>query len=269
MHKKAKKGQPVEVVRKPIVKGSWHGRDAWQLALKRMISFVGLSVLLLICGALISFESFALRVVFALAVVGAAAYYQYGAGMTQGAKAVAFGEILYSRRAEGHAVAEQECGRSFHPFKGFFATLAGCAPFVVFAIVFACLTEKVTYTLGTLPSWTEGMMHQTEFGTALAYYSQQAGTTALDVMRVVDRAMIMPYVSAAALRGNDALLLMERLSPLLLLIAPLAYGAGYAQGQSLRDKVNTGIKLGDEKKKSRERRARKKRQRSSAPERLI
>lgn len=269
MQRNARKGPPVEVVRKPIVKGSWHSRDAWQLALKRMVSFVGVSAILLVCGALITFESLALRVVFALAVAGVVTYYQYGAGMTQGAKAVAFGEILYVRRMEGHAVAEQECQRSFHPFKGLFATLVGCAPFVLFAIVFACMTEKVSYTLGTLPSWTESMMHQTEFATALAYYNTPASTTALDVMRVLDRAMIMPFISVAAHLGNDALLLMERLSPLLVLVAPLGYGIGYAQGQSLRDKVHTGIKLGDEKKKSRERKARKKRQRSAAPERLI
>lgn len=269
MHNKAKRDKPVELVRKQIVTGSWHGRDAWRLALKRMLSFVGISFVYFIGGALISFENFALRLLFALAVVGVVCYYQYGAGMSQGAKDVTFGEILYTRREEGHVLSDTETERSFHPFKGFFVTLVGCAPFVVFAIVFAFLTEKITYTLGTLPSWTESLMDQTEFAAALGYYQQQRGITALDVMRVVDRAMIMPFISVASQLGNDAALLMERFSPLLALIAPLGYGVGYTRGQSVRDKVNTGIKLGDEKKKSRERKARKKRQRSSAPERLI
>ena len=69
--------------------------------------------------------------------------------------------------------------------------------------------------------------------------------------------------------GNDAALLAERLSPLFVLLAPLGYGLGYTQGRKLRDKINTGIKMGDDRKKRRERKARKQRQRSKSPERLI
>ena len=46
--------------------------------------------------------------------------------------------------------------------------------------------------------------------------------------------------------GNDAALLAERLSPLFVLLAPLGYGVGYTQGKALRDKINTGIKMGDD-----------------------
>ena len=58
-------------------------------------------------------------------------------------------------------------------------------------------------------------------------------------------------------------------SPLFVLLAPLGYGLGYTQGRKLRDKINTGIKMGDDRKKRRERKARKQRQRSKSPERLI
>ena len=54
-----------------------------------------------------------------------------------------------------------------------------------------------------------------------------------------------------------------------MLLAPLGYGLGYTQGRKLRDKINTGIKMGDDRKKRRERKARKQRQRSKSPERLI
>ncbi|MCI5956113.1 MAG: hypothetical protein MRZ54_03925, partial [Clostridiales bacterium] len=69
--------------------------------------------------------------------------------------------------------------------------------------------------------------------------------------------------------GDHAALMAERLSPLLVLVAPLGYGVGYMQGQKVRNKINTGIQMGDEKKRRRERKARKQRQRSKSPERLI
>ena len=93
--------------------------------------------------------------------------------------------------------------------------------------------------------------------------------TAVDVMRVIDRALVMPFINVASYIGDSAALTVERLSPLLLLIAPLGYGFGYRQGLNLRTKINTGIKMGDDKKKRKERKARKQRQRSSSPERLI
>lgn len=269
MQNKAKQSKQVQLVRKPIIPGSWHGRDARKLALKRALSFLGITLLYVIAGALLSFNSLWARASVAVLIVGITMYYQVGVGMSQGQSDAAFGEILYSRRESGKEIPAGECERSFHRFKGMFAVLAGCLPFVLFAVVFACMTEKSVYRLGALPSWTESLMLQTEFGTGLAYYAHQPGASAVDIMRIIDRAMIMPFVNVAISFGADAVLLAERLSPLLILIAPLGYGLGYMQGLNERARINTGIKMGDDKKKRREKKARKQRQRSKAPERLI
>ena len=45
----------VAQVKKPILKGSWHGKDAWKLALKRMLSMLAVTVIYLIAGMLLSF----------------------------------------------------------------------------------------------------------------------------------------------------------------------------------------------------------------------
>ena len=269
MQKKEKQKKPVELVHKPIITGSWHGRDAWKLALKRALAFVGITLLYLITGALLSFESLWMRAVMAVMIIAAVVYYQYAAGLTKGQSDAAYGEIIHARRENGYTVPEEEAERSFHRFKGYFATLMGCLPFLLVAAVFACITGPVSYTLGVLPTWTESMLQQTEFGAGLAYYSAQPGMSAISVIRIFDRAMIMPFVNVAAGIGADAVLLAERLSPLLLLIAPMGYGFGYAQGLAYRVKINTGIKLGDAKKKRRERKARRQRQQSKTPERLI
>lgn len=269
MQNKAKQTKPVQLVRKPIIPGSWHGRDAWKLAFKRMLSFLGITVLYVIAGALLSFDSLWARVAIAVMIVGSTLYYQVGVGISQGQSDAAFGEILYSRRESGKPVSDSECEHSFHRLKGLFAVAVGCLPFVLFAIVFACLAQKSAYRLGTLPAWTESLLRQTEFGTGLSYYAHQPGASAVDVMRIIDRAMIMPFVNVAISFGADAVLLVERLSPVLILIAPLGYAFGYMQGLNERARINTGIKMGDDKKKRREKKARKQRQRSKAPERLI
>lgn len=269
MQNKGKNKKPVEVVRKPIVRGSWHGSDAWKLAWNRGLTMLAVTFFYLVAGILLTFDSLWGRIGTCVIVVLAVGYYLYASGLTQGQSDAAFGEILHNRRESGHSIPEDECARSFHPMKGWFAALVGASPFVLFAIVFAFVTEPVVYRLGALPAWTESLMVQTEFGNGLSYYYTQPGMTAVDVMRVIDRAMIMPFINIAAYLGNDAALLAERLSPLLVLVAPMGYGLGYSQGLNYRVKVNTGIKMGDDKKKRKERKARKQRQRSKAPERLI
>lgn len=269
MHTNVKRKPTVEQVKKPALTGSWHGGDAWKLAGKRAISVLAITLMYLLVGALLNFDSLFWRVLSCVAVVGLATYYQLYQGMARGQSDAAFAEIMYARQAEGKEVAKGDRDRCFHPFKGFFATLVGAAPFVLFALAFAFLAKPVTYALGTLPSWTESLLMQSEFGNALRYYSLNTGLSALDVMRVADRALVMPFINVAVYFGDGATLLAERLSPLLVLIAPLGYGLGYRQGLKLRMKINTGIKMGDDKKKRRERKARRRRQRSSSPERLI
>lgn len=269
MQAKGTKKRPVEEVKKPTLTGSWHGKDAWKLAGKRALGVLALTLIYLIAGLLLNFESLWGRVLICLAVVGLAFYYQMYQGMVAGQGDAAFGEIMYAREQDGRDVTQGDRERCFHPLKGFFATLVGIVPFFVFAVVFACLTKPSFYTLGVLPSWTQGMLTQSEFADAVSYYGTGAGLTAMDVMRIIDRAMVMPFINIAAYFGDSATLLAERLSPLLVMVAPMGYGFGYAQGLKLRTKINTGIKMGDDKKKKRERKARKQRQRSKAPERLI
>ena len=76
-------------------------------------------------------------------------------------------------------------------------------------------------------------------------------------------------VNVFSYTGNDAALLAERLSPLFVLLAPLGYGLGYTQGRKLRDKINTGIKMGDDRKKRVSARRASSASAGKSPERLI
>ena len=263
-----KKEPPPKVVL-PYVTGSFHGKDAWRLALKRLASVLEVSLFYFLGSMLTNFNSLPGRLIPALLLVGAAAAYQMLRGKAQGASDVAYGETLYRRQAEGKDCGAEDRERSYHKLKGFFAALMGALPLVIVTAVFAALTGPIRYQLGALPAWTEELLGQSEWGDALRYYEQTVSVTALDVLRVVVRAMSMPMISVAAWLGNDAVLLAERLTPLLVLLAPLAYGVGYLQGPDERARVNGSIRQGVANKKRKENKERKRRQASKTPERLI
>ncbi|MDD3335159.1 MAG: hypothetical protein PHI98_06515 [Eubacteriales bacterium] len=270
MQKKTGQKKPViEKVEKPFLTGSFCGKDAWKEVPKRVLALLGVSFLYFIGSVLISFDSLIGRILPAIAIIALVIYYQLVRGMSQGTGDVAYGEMMYSRQEEGKDISPEDRNRCYHPAKGFFEALMGAAPYVLIALVFAVMTKPITYALGVLPSWTSELMLQNEFGNPLNYYTTGAGIQALDILRIIVRAMIMPFVSVASYISADATLLMERLSPLCILIAPLAYGIGYLQGPAQRTKINTGIKMGDDKKRRKERKARKQRRQSKTPERLI
>lgn len=265
--------QQVEIVHKPIIRGSWHGKDARKIAFKRFLSVIATTAIYLFGSILLGMDVLWGRYLMGITLVVGVTYYQYIHGLNQGENDSAYGEIIYARRESGKTVPAEECERSFHPMKGIFAALAGSAPFVLLALVFAFMAEPVYYTISVLPSWTEGLMTQTEFAAGMAHYAVNETMEAVDIMRIIVRSMVMPFVNIASGYNVSEMLLVERLSPILVLISPLGYGIGYMGGQRLRDQVNTGIKVGDERKKKREMKARKKRQRqqrpAKGPERLV
>ena len=267
MQNKGKQKKPIELVKKPIIPGSWHGKDANKMAFKRYLSVLATTAIYLFGSIILGFDALWGRILTCVTLAGGMFYYQYMNGLNQGENDAAFGEILYTRQQNGRVVPAEERERSFHPMKGFYAVLAGAAPFVLFALVYAFLAKPVYYSLGVLPAWAEGLMSQTEFATGLNYYGVGAELGVVGVMRIIDRAMIMPFVNVATGIDANAILLAERLSPLLVLISPLGYALGYSGGQRLRDQVNTGIKMGDDRKKKREAKARKKRQRQHQQQR--
>ena len=179
--------------------------------------------------------------------------------------------MMYARQQEGKTIDKLDSDRCYHPLKGFFEALLGALPYVLVALVFAVMTKPTTYSLGTLPSWTQEMLLQDEFGDALRYYQETHALTALEILRVIVRIMCMPMMSIATYLGTDAALLAERLSPLFLLLPAVAYGVGYLQGPVQRERINTGIKIGVNKKQRKQQREKKARKKASAktPERLI
>ena len=269
MQNSRKKRMQVQEVKKPGLIGSWHSRDAYRLGLKTLLSMMAVMLVCLLLGTMLSFDSLPLRIALCVVIVALLFLYMHSQGVSRGQGDAAFAEIMYQRRQEGKPIEKGDQERCYHPAKGFFAAFIGALPFVVLTLTFALLTQPARYTLGALPRWLGDLTRQNEFGDALRYYDMRAGIGLLDVLRILCRAMVMPFINVAVLLGDEATLSVERLSPLLILIAPLGFGVGYRNGMQARIRINTSIAIGDEKKRRKERKERKRRARSDTPERLI
>ena len=261
--------KPVKPVVKPILRGTWHGKYATHKGLKMMLSVLFIAILYTILGLMLSFESAFLRIATSLILIGFAGMYMYFQGANAGEGDVHFAEIIYQHKQEGKDVAQEDLERCFHPAKGFYEVLIGLLPYLVITLVFAVLAKPLTYSLGVLPSWLNATMKETRVGEALSYYSNYSQSLFMPILRVIARACTMPFINMSLLLDTNGVLWAERLTPLWVSIAPLAFGFGYLQGPKIRTKVNTGIKIGIHKKKKKARKARKVRSASKTPERLI
>ncbi len=269
MQKARKEPKQVQEVHKPVLLGSWHGRDTVKLGYGVFLSLLVVTVIYLLLGVFLNTGNLFWQGLICAVAVFLAVWHMYSRGLGKGQSDAAFAEIRYQWLQENKPMDGADRDRCYHPAKGFFAALLGAAPFFLLTITFAVLTRPAEYRLGTLPGWLRELSWQSEIGDALRYYETGVGMGAMDILRVVARALVMPFVNVAVQMGDAALLWVERLSPLLVLIAPLGFGFGYKAGLRARAKINTSIAIGEAKKKRKEHKERKRRARSDSPQRLI
>ena len=254
-------------VKPPVKKPNLRGKAFSALAFRRglrILSYVLVSaVLYFFLGQLMVIDIVWLRVLINSAIIFAFCALLYGSGARDGETDVSFGEIAWNRREQGQEVSEADLAKCFHPLKGFAAVLLGTLPLVLLCLVYALVAVRDHYTLGSLPSWMAGYLQRQDIGLALAYYQQPAAFGLQDGLRMLVRLLVFPFVNMMGAENARAVLWVERLSPLLVMLAPMAHGLGYLRGERLRAMVHGGIAAGQRKKRRQE--ARTKRQ----PEQLL
>ena len=264
-----KKSQPVKPVTKPYLPGSVTDEST----LKKVLKFFGTVVLIIvmcfIVCTMMSFGNDILRVGANLAVVILVMFILYSQGETHGAEAVARGEILYQRKAKGQEVTANEQRLSYHPMKGYVTALLGMIPFIILGLVMTFTAERQMTSAGTLPSWTSSMLRRSDIGGALVSYTEADPIRAADIIRMIVRVTIMPFISMVGSDNKELMLTVEKISPLLLLLPVIAYGTGFLNGKNIRTKIHTQIEENKKIRRKRENRARRARKRAAqGPEQL-
>lgn len=264
----AKKKTKIEKVSKPYMKGDPFDRTTLPGALKFFFSTLIMTIVFMMISMMMIWEQQWMNVVINLAIV-LVAYMMFAQfGMNAGADAVNQGEIMYTREEKGRPVASWERSMCYHPLKGILVALLGSIPLIVCSVILACIAERQMTGIGTLPSWVGSLEGRQEIGNALAVYHETASMSFQSVMRLIVRMSTMPFVNMVGASDMDAMLILERVSPLLNVIPALAYGLGYINGVRVRMEVHTNIALGKKKIKRKQAKERRARSQNRSPEQL-
>lgn len=253
------KKQKIEKVTKPYMRGDVIDRTTLSSALKLFGGMVVMAVLFLIVGVMLTFRQNWINIVVNTCILLGVYMFFHQLGMSAGAEAVNQGEIMYSRAEKGRPVADWERSMCYHPAKGMITALLGSIPLFLCALILALITQRQMTNLGTLPAWLGNLEGREEIGNALVFYHETGSMSFEGILRLVIRMATMPYVNMIGTADKDGLLILERVSPVIMLLPAIFYGAGYVGGVGVRSSIHTNIALGKKKakrKQAKERRAR-------------
>ena len=261
--KKAKKNKR-PLVFKPYTKGNVFDSAALKRSLRVMAYFFMFAFLYLIVGSALQFDSVFLRVLMNLMMVLVCAAVVYTDGARLGDSEVAFGEIAYTRQQTGKEVGEKDIMRCYHPLKGVMIALVAAIPVLLLTLPHAVTAEKQVYALQRLPKWVSGFSNQAEVMAPLRFYSREVQVTVLDILRIVSRVLIFPFANIATVDNTDALLVMDRLSPLLACLPLIGFPLGYLTGPRSRAMVHGDISSSNKRVQRKKKKAAKARQARAA-----
>lgn len=249
MQRKTAKKKTAQLVYKPYLKGRWVSALAARRG-GRIAAYVLLSTFVFFfMGQLMALDITWLRLLINLGVLGLLALVYFSDGARTGEGDTAFAEIALAHQQQGRSIPDKDLDRCFHPAKGFFTVLIGVLPFVLLCLAYVPLARPAAYTLGVLPAWLEPYQKRADISLALAYYQQHTPFGLADTLRLIVRLLVFPFVNLAGADNASAILWVERLSPLLVMLAPMAYPLGYRRGVRMRAMVHGGIAMGQRKKR--------------------
>ena len=229
----------VKIVTKQFLRG-----DATdEHTLKSSLLFLGSLILVFFMCFILSITtagaSGIIRILVSCAIIGMVLIIYFNKGSAHGAEAVTRGEILWQKQEKGQDISDAERKICFHPMKAFLIGLIGTIPLILLAVIFSLMTQVQTTTAGTLPSWMQAYMRRDEVAAPLVSYLEPGAMGLTDILR------------------HQTVYLIEKLSPLILLLPACAYGIGYLNGPKLRSKVHTAISENETKRKRREKKERR------------
>ena len=248
--------KPAEIIRKEFLRGSATDENT----MKNSLIFFGSLLIVFFMSFVVSATTSGndiIRLIVSIAIITLTMVVFFNKGSVHGAEAVARGEILWQKQEKGQTFSESERKICFHPLKAFLIGLIGTIPLFLVAVVFSLNTSIQTTTAGALPSWMQAYLRRDDVSGPLVSYIQSAGMGLVDILRIIVRLTVMPFISLVGTSDHYGVYLIEKLSPLILLLPACAYGTGYLTGPSVREKVHTAISENNRRRERREKKERR------------
>lgn len=236
----SKKKKP-QLVYKPFHKGPlWNGGIVKQ-ALRLFCYFLFFTIMYVIVGSSLTVGGTVVRVIANGLILLVCAGVVYNSGIASGDGDVALGEIVHTRLQEGKPVAEKDKKQCYHPLRGLVVFGLAILPVLLMTVPAAIGAEKQLYNLQALPDWVKSFSSHDEIAAPLAYYQADGGKGLMDVLKLLSRLMVYPFICMVSSENLDALLWIDRLAPVLAILPGVAYPIGYMAGPASRAKVHGDI----------------------------
>ncbi len=242
-------------------------------ALKLLGYFLFFTILYVVAGSSLSGGSIVIRLIANILVLVVCGGVMYTNGANLGDGEVALGEIVHARLEEGKAVDEKDKKQSFRNVRGLIIFLLAIVPILLITVPAALTAEKQMYALQSLPSWVDSYQGHDEIYAPLDYYRTADRTGLMDILQLLSRLLVYPFICMVGTDNLDMLLLVvypsgvtrlsvwgivaqvvmsgvsimgsrllvDRLAPVLAVLPGIAYVAGYQMGPYLRARVHGDI----------------------------
>ena len=245
-----KKKKQIKPISKPYLKGNILSRLVVIRGLKLWAYPLIFMLLNLFIGAAFSFEGIPLlRIPLNLILIIFTIMLLFSNGQNTGYGDITLAEIMYNHRQEGKTVSQNDLDRCYHPLKGVVTALIGYLPFLILSLVYALTVQRQQFTLPALPSWVNSYENHSAFILPLQYYQTTEPMTAGMILRLVMRLILYPYINLVGSRDTGMMLMVDRLSPVALLLPYIGYAAGYLRGRNSRAMLHGNIAAADRKRR--------------------
>lgn len=192
---------------------------------------VPMTILIVVLGFMLTgvqaIEAYWIRAAIGSVTGFAIALLMYFEGVNSGVMDINASRTCAQAAKDGRQLSEKEDAACYHPIKALCAALMVFGLPLVLAVIVALNAKEYTYVIQTLPTWlTSTYGARSDVMGPLAAYSQQGGMMIIDWMRMLVRLFELPLINLFE-DPQKMTALIDRLSPLMLSVLPLAYMLGY------------------------------------------
>lgn len=221
----------------PIRKAKRCMKEAPDIAARLLLYVVVTVVLGLLLSVIQGVPNSMLRMGMAALLGFAVLAFYFMEGMSRGTSDAMNSRQMAKLEKMDHVVDAREDASCYHPLKAVMGSMIVFGIPLVLAIVLAVNAKPYTYELQDLPSWISGSYGMREDVMApLGAYTQALTTSVMDWIRIVVRLFMLVFINFFG-EIQTSIELIDRLSPLFILLYPIAYVAGYLCGPAQQAKL--------------------------------
>ncbi len=231
------KPQTTKKAKKPVRRAQRWGKRVLPMAGRLVPQVILIAVLGLMFTALQAIGTYWLRAGISAVIAAVTAILVYSEGLNSGVLDVNASRSYVQAQADGRSLTDAEDAACYHPLKALCAALVIFGLPLVLSVVLALNAREYTYALQSLPKWlTQTYGTRADVMGPLGAYGQIQGMALLDWVRMFVRLFILVLINLFE-DPQKMTAMIDRLSPLMVSVLPLAYMVGYMVSPRRAEKI--------------------------------